>query len=280
MVYLSEFDVETGLIGALAQDKGRELRAGYVATSPFPHVVLDDFLPPALLERALAEFPTDAGSAEEAYNRAQERAKVQYNPETLPAFTRSLFHTFNSLPFIRVVENITGISGLLPDPYFFGGGFHELRQGGHLSVHADFVRHQQLNLQRRINVLIYLNKDWRDEYGGQLELWDEAMTACQLSVVPHFNRCVIFNTDLDSNHGNPTPINHPNGVGRKAIALYYYTATWKPGMRDYTTQFRVRPGSQDRTDWRTMAVEFAMDLCPPLLLRAAAQAKRRLISAA
>jgi hypothetical protein len=272
MAYLDELDPKTGLFRDLPQEKGLELRESYGNASPFPHTVIEEFLPPALLERVLAEFPRD--DAVELYDRAQERFKAEYRPETLPDFSRRVFHTFNSLPFIRLLENITGIQGLIPDPYFQFGGFHELRQGGHLSIHADFNRHQAMNLQRRINVLIYLNHDWRDEYGGQLELWDKAMTACQRSITPDFNRCVIFNTDLDSNHGNPGPIDHPQGVSRKSIALYYYTATWTGAMREYTTQFRVRPGTGDKYDWAVRARGLVFDLLPPMAVRGLERLKR------
>ncbi len=166
-----------------------------------------------------------------------------------------------------MLENITGIKGLIPDPYFSGGGFHEIGQGGHLSVHADFNHHKQMNLERRINVLIYLNKDWQDAYGGQLELWDNAMTERLVSIVPLFNRCVVFNTTSNSNHGNPNPINHPQRIPRRSIALYYYTATWDDTKREHTTQFRARAGSADKFDWKVKSREIANDLVPPILLR-------------
>ena len=135
---------------------------------------------------------------------------------------RRLFYSFNSKPFIRVLENITNINGLIPDPYFLGAGFHEIGQGGHLSVHVDFNHHKVMNLERRINVLIYLNKDWDKTCGGQLELWNKDVSKSVKSVVPAFNRCVIFNTTDWSYHGNPEPVKHPAGVTRKSIALYYY----------------------------------------------------------
>jgi hypothetical protein len=143
-----------------------------------------------------------------------------------------------------------------------------LTQGGHLSVHADFNYHQRLHVERRINVLIYLNKDWKDEYGAQLELWDTDMKSRVKSYVPAFNRCVIFNTTSDSNHGNPQPVNHPDGVSRRSIALYYYTATWNNTKRKHTTHFRVRPGeTNDAPDIRSRSQDMLGDLMPPVLYR-------------
>jgi Rps23 Pro-64 3,4-dihydroxylase Tpa1-like proline 4-hydroxylase len=187
---------------------------------------------------------------------------------------RSLFYAYNSWPFIKVLENITGVKGLIPDPYFLGAGFHEIATGGHLSIHADFNHHKPMNLERRINVLIYLIKDWRSEYGGELELWDRKMQAAVQTVVPEFNRCVIFNTDSDSYHGNPSLVNHPAGISRRSIALYYYTATWSAAKRDHTTQFRVRPGAEDKRDWKVGLNEFIADITPPMLYRGLKKLKR------
>jgi hypothetical protein len=271
MPFLPEMETPTGFVSAELRDRGLELRETYQAARPFPHIVIDDFLPTGILEQCLREFPSAAGADGEAareYDRAQERLKSQYNPDALPAPARTLFYSFNSRPFIRLLENITGISGLIPDPYFLGAGFHEIGQGGHLSVHVDFNHHKLMNLERRINVLIYLNKDWEDEYGGQLELWNADMTSCVQSIIPSYNRCVIFNTSEFSYHGNPNPIKHPLGITRKSIALYYYTSTWSDIKREHTTQFRVRPGSGDRRDVQTRAKELALDLTPPIMRRA------------
>jgi len=269
VTFLSEMDEGTGLLDAeKVRDKGLDLRKTYVARRPFPHIVIDDFLPEALLETCLAEFPTGNNSIVEAFDRKQERSKRGFTPDLLPPFSRHLFYAFNSRPFIRVVENIAGIQGLIPDPYFEGGGYHEIGQGGHLSVHADFNYHAPLNLERRINVLIYLNKDWKDEYGGQLELWDNDMKTCMESIVPVFNRCVIFNTTSTSNHGNPQPIKHPDGKSRRSIALYYYTATWEGAKRMHTTKFRVRPGeTEDAPDFKSRGLDAVADVIPPVLYR-------------
>jgi hypothetical protein len=269
MTFLSEMDEATGLLdGAKVVDKGRDLRQAYQDADPFQHIAVDDFLPEAILERCLAEFPTDTSGVTDTYDRKQERLKRAFTPDVLPPFSRNLFYAFNSRPFIQVVENICGIQGLIPDPFFEGGGYHELTQGGHLSVHADFNYHQRLHVERRINVLIYLNKDWKDEYGAQLELWDTDMKSRVKSYVPAFNRCVIFNTTSDSNHGNPQPVNHPDGVSRRSIALYYYTATWNNTKRKHTTHFRVRPGeTNDAPDIRSRSQDMLGDLMPPVLYR-------------
>lgn len=269
MSYVSLMDGKTGFMKPMTEQAlGKELNTQYNAASPFPHIVIDDFLPESLLETVVRECEgLEVNEDAATFDRAQERFKTSYHPDTLSDDVRRLFYSFNSRPFIKLMENITGIKGLIPDPYFLGAGIHEIKQGGHLSVHADFNHHKMMNLERRINVLIYLNKDWKAEYGGTLELWDREMTTREQDIAPLFNRCVIFNTTSDSQHGNPAPIAHPQGTTRKSIALYYYTSTWDDTKRAKTTQFQVRPNSGDRTDWKTKATEFTDEFFPPVLGR-------------
>jgi hypothetical protein len=255
-----------GFFATEIADVGHDFHAQYGSAAPFPHIVLDNFMDDRTLELCLNEFPNNETS-KAGYVRKQENLKWEFSPETLPPTVRSLFYSFNSKPFVRFIENVTGINGLVPDPYFLGGGFHEVAQGGHLSIHADFNYHQVLRLERRVNVLIYLNKDWKQEYGGCLEIWDQQMLSCRVRVVPLFNRCVIFNTSSTSFHGNPEPVNHPAGTSRRSIALYYYTATWDASGRARTTHFRARPESDDRFDLAVQTQEFLRDITPPVMFR-------------
>jgi hypothetical protein len=240
--------------------------------------VIDDFLPPEILEICLKRFPKVLDKEGMTFDRPQERLKSSFNPDHLDDALRGFFYSLNSKPFIRFLENLTGIKGLIPDPYFMGAGFHEIKNGGHLSVHADFNHHKPMNLERRINVLIYLNKDWKEEFGGQLELWDDDMKVCQKSAVPLFNRCVVFNTTSTSNHGNPNVVNHPQGIPRRSIALYYYTSTWSDEKREHTTHFQTRPGSTDRKDNQVKRDEMLSEFLPPILYRTLRKIARRLSS--
>ena len=247
-------------------DSGSEFHTQYATAEPFPHIVLDDFLPEALADLCVLEFPPRRVLATQ-YARSQENKKLEFKPESLSPTLQLLFHSFNSAPFIKFLENVTGIRRLIPDPHFSGAGLHEVANGGHLNIHADFNHHPQLDLERRINVLIYLNRDWKEEYGGCFEMWNRSMTQLSLRVVPLFNRCVIFNTSSSSFHGNPEPVNHPMGTSRRAIALYYYTSTWDKSRREHSTQFKVRPKSIDQFDFRVRLQEIVNDLTPPIALR-------------
>ena len=113
---------------------------------------------------------------------------------------------------------------LISDPYLSGGGLHEIKKGGLLKVHTDFNKHPTNNFDRRVNVLIYLNKGWKEDYKGCLELWDKEMKNCKQKILPSFNKMVIFSTTDFSNHGHPDPLKCPKELSRKSIALYYFSS--------------------------------------------------------
>lgn len=249
---------------------GQSLAEQYQHAEPFPHIVLDDFLDQATLKRVLADFPSSENKF--FFDRDQERLKFQYQPhEVQSALVRNLFAELNSQAFLGFLEEMTGIDGLIPDPYFEGGGLHETKRGGHLGVHADFNIHDGLKLERRLNLLIYLNEDWDDDFGGQLELWKKDMSECSVRVKPVLGRAVVFTTALDSFHGHPDPLNCPPERSRRSIATYYYQAAEEglAALPKRTTNFRVRPGSEDKSDWDVRRHHFVNDWVPPKLQRLA-----------
>ena len=267
---------------AKARHAGEALSAQYCFAEPFPHIVVDDFLPEAVAESALAHFPQQALKSDRVFEIGYAgQHKRQIMPEECEAPARQLFHFFNSRPMLEFLEGLTGIQGLISDPYFVGGGFHETARGGKLGIHADFRINDQLHLHRRINVIIYLNKDWRAEWGGALELWDRGMTAKQHEVLPLFNRCVIFNTDADSYHGHPDPLTSPDGVMRRSIALYYYTASKEiyKEVPSQSTIYHARPGDDAGTRREARRLRLDQHLrqwVPPALLRYVFAVQRRL----
>lgn len=209
----------------------RGYRDSYRTATPFPHAVIDDFLPVDDCEALLDVFP----SVDSKVWLDWRKRDTNHQPRKLgignasrltnvSPYLLNVLNSFNSYPFLNFLGILTGIPWLISDPYLRGGGIHQILPGGKLDIHTDFNHHKDLNIYRRINVLFYLNKDWQPHYNGQLELWQKEPLQKIEAISPVFNRLVIFNTNKESLHGHPKPLNTPDGITRKSLALYYYTA--------------------------------------------------------
>jgi 2OG-Fe(II) oxygenase superfamily len=187
---------------------GEQQHETYRSNVPFSHIVLDDFVDPTTLRAVLAEVDAVDRNARYAkfVDRKTDHNKFAFKPEAVGPQTTQLVNFLNSGPFIGYLEKLTGIDGLLADPSYFGGGVHWIENGGFLEIHADFNHLKKYNLERRINLLLYLNTEWDDSYNGHLELWDRATMSKAKAVAPLFDRCVIFSTTKESLHGHPVPL--------------------------------------------------------------------------
>lgn len=220
-----------GEVGALA--------ARYASAVPFPHVVLDEFLEPEAARQAMQDF-AQLDERWNSYVHVNERKFSHTVPAEWGPGLRAVLEQFESPAFVQFLCELTGIEGLFADETLDGGGLHRSTTGGFLNVHADFTVHPHHNdWRRRVNLLLYLNEDWRPEYGGELELWSKDVKERQASISPVGNRCVIFTTDVDSFHGHPEPMQCPPGVYRQSLALYYFTHDERPFVR--STEYRARP---------------------------------------
>ncbi len=199
--------------------------AGYQAAEPFPHVMIDDFAHAKYLEGVLGAFPNPEGVEWWSYDNPLEKKLAFDKIHLLPRPIKEILSEMNSAPFVQFLQKLTGIQHLIPDPHYTGGGLHQIPPGGKLGLHADFNFNTVLQLHRRINVILYLNEDWDESYGGHLELWDEKAEKCYSRILPVFNRMVCFNTTDFSLHGHPDPLTCPQGRYRRSLALYYYSAT-------------------------------------------------------
>jgi len=201
-------------------------KENYLNAKPFPNIVLKDFFNNSFLTSILNEFP-DLSKINETqkYNAKNEIKLSNKDYEKFPRTIKSFFDFLNSNIFLDFLQNLTSIKEkLVSDPHLEGGGLHEIKSGGVLKIHTDFNRHPFLDLDRRVNVLIYLNKNWKDSYGGHLELWNKNMSSCEKKILPSFNTMAIFSTTDFSNHGHPDPLDCPHNMSRKSIALYYFSS--------------------------------------------------------
>jgi hypothetical protein len=245
---------------------GERLHTDYLGAEPFPHIVIDDFFPEVVVDRVLAEFPSPTDLEWVEFKRPQEKKLASPIEQHLSPAARSLIWEMNSQVFLQFLARLTGINSLIPDPQLHGGGMHQIQRGGKLGVHVDFNKHADYRLDRRLNVLLYLNKDWKDEYGGHLELWNRDMSQCVKRIAPVFNRLAVFSTTETSWHGHPDPLDCPHDRTRKSLALYYYT-NGRPeseSAEDHTTVFRGRPGEKLERERRPLRLR---DFAPPILMR-------------
>ncbi len=225
-----------------------EMAVQFSNAQPFPHIVIDNFLSPAFISELNANFP-DLSAKKKAGGThipviLGDGSEAQLGKQWLsrellvPLIYRRVYWELNSNPFLGILEKISGIQGLIADPHMNGGGVHSTSTGGYLKVHADFNKHPRYGLDRRLNLLIYLNEDWLPEYGGDLELWTQDMQQCVHKVRPIAGRCVIFRTTSTSYHGHPHPLACPPDRSRNSIALYYYS--------------NGRPGTESNEEHKTL----------------------------
>jgi Rps23 Pro-64 3,4-dihydroxylase Tpa1-like proline 4-hydroxylase len=229
---LNELDIETH-------------RAKMAAAPAFPHFCFDNFLEESFANEVYESFPS-FGEAQKLgfeFNAVNEKRKIQITDSSkFPPAIYKLHQIMASPEFVDAMSRMSGIKNLIADPALAGGGIHETNSGGHLDVHVDFNFNEVTQLHRRLNILVYFNKDWKEEYGGILDLWDKDVKNCVGRFAPVFNRAAGFATSELSWHG-VTPITCPPGNMRKSFAVYYYTKEAPEGWTGvgHSTVFKARP---------------------------------------
>ena len=202
----------------------QQFKEEYIKGDPFPNIVFKDFFNESWLDKVLSEFPDLSKKDTVSHNNAKEKKYGSKGEKYFGPYTKVFMNYLNSESFLNFLQSLTGIKEtLIPDPYFVGGGQHQINKGGLLKIHVDFNKHPKTNLDRRLNLLIYLNKDWNEAYGGHFELWESNMERCGKKIAPTFNTIAIFSTTSQSFHGHPDPLNCPANRSRQSLALYYYS---------------------------------------------------------
>jgi len=243
----------------------------YQQASPFPHIYFDDFFPKDFLAKVSEEFPEANSETWQKFDGKAEKKLASQGDADIGPYVRALISVMNSGMFIEFIEKLTGISGLLPDPHLTGGGMHQIMHGGKLSLHIDFNKYQRKHLERRLNILVYLNENWEESYGGYLEFWNEDVTKAEVKILPIFNRVALFSTTETSWHGHPDPLTCPDNRTRRSVALYYYTVK-RPEeelAEEHTTVFKERPG-ENLTEFKLDKQKFKdiiKDFIPPILIK-------------
>ena len=254
----------TGIISALKEnialpDGLENLRNRYKAAKPFPHIIIDDLFPVDLIEDLAREIPPLTSDCWVRFNDENLKQMNLRSPVHLGETGFRLTAFLHSAGFLYFLSELTGIGELLPDPYLQGAGYHVLPQGGKFDVHVDRNTAYETGLTRRLALMTYLNKSWKHEYGGQLELWSSGASRCEVVVEPIFNRTIIFKVDDQNFHGVPNRVTCPEGRSRNSFVVYYHTA----GVKDITPHPSIYATNRKKWTLRRTIKE----MTPPILLR-------------
>ncbi|MFK8049340.1 MAG: 2OG-Fe(II) oxygenase [Halioglobus sp.] len=270
------------------QQLAEKHRPEFLSADPFPHVVIDNFLPDDILDQIVEEFPgpeDDAwtlwgpGDIKHTHNRNIEKLGTS-NEQAFGPLTRHIMAQLNSYTFVQFIQELTNSRYIMVDPSYNGCGLHSTGRGGKLMVHVDGNRHPNSFsglMHQRLNLILYINKDWKEEYGGHLELWNRDASECVKKVSPVFNRCLIFETGSYSYHGHPSPMTCPEGRRRNSLAVYYYQLQRDADVDYGGMQYAVKwAGTQEgdsglrSKDWlwilKVEGTILVKRLLPPILL--------------
>lgn len=215
-----------------------------VNNEPYGHCHIKKFFPEDKISKISKDFFIPEYTPESPDKLFQKTKLSMSDMEKMPNNIKLFINYLNSKDFINVLEQKFNLRGLVADEKLFGGGMHESRKGGYLKIHSDFIYIRKRKLKRRLNLLVYLNEEWNENWGGAIELWDQEMKNNFLKVYPHINNAVIFRTDTESNHGFPDALRCPEKIGRKSIAVYYYTVENSIFKRTkyFYARWKKRPG--------------------------------------
>lgn len=219
----------------------------------FPHFCIDNFLKDDFAEQVYNSFPdySHTRMIGREFTGAKEKSKVQVTDSSFfPEPIKKLNDLLAAPEFMEMLRYVFDMPTLEADPKLIGGGIHQTNSGGRLDVHIDFNLLKDRNLHRRLNLLLYFNKDWKEEYGGYLDLWDKDVKNRIGYFQPKFNRLCGFVTNKISYHG-VTPLKCPPEVVRQSFATYYYTqdAPQDWDGTSHSTIFKPRPNEYFRSNF-------------------------------
>src|SRR5437016_842453 len=192
----------------------------FAEARPFPHFVLDGLFPDTAIAACHALFAQLPDTYWEKSNDegVEVKWRSKWNSEyEIPEPAREIVRFLNSGIFLRELSRLTGIPHLIADPYYTGGGFNLIKRGGHLDVHVDGNWHDAMQVHRRLNLILYLNPNWRAEWGGGLNFYDSDGQEVRKTILPKANRTLAFETNDYSYHGHPEPLCCPEHEGRSSI---------------------------------------------------------------
>jgi hypothetical protein len=196
------------------------LKDKFLNASPFEHIVIDDFLETSYAETIFNLFPTDHSN----WHKYENPIEVKFafdNINEIPIEIKNFFYLLSCPNLINAMKDLTNIKDLEYDEYLHGAGLHSHPRYGRLNIHLDYEKHPFSGKERRLNIILFMTKNWNTDWNGANELWDKNVTSCISKTDIKFNRAIIFKTNDISWHGLPNKIMCPEGIFRNSLAYYY-----------------------------------------------------------
>lgn len=225
-------------------------------TNPYGHLIIDNFLSNDLSEQLyldIMSLKNDSSTVWNSYTNPLENKYVYNRWDRLPKSLYSFFLAIGSDLVVKHMERISKIDMLVADAGLHGGGVHMHGNGGKLNVHQDYSIHPKTDMQRRLNIIFYLSKDWSEEWGGGLGLYhddpvNDVHTDLEKVVDCIWNRAVIFDTAPGSWHGLPDPIECPEDKLRLSLAYYYIRIPTKDAPKRGAVRFAASENQKNNED--------------------------------
>lgn len=198
----------------------QEMSEEFIHAKPYSHLVIENFLSDHIFEKVSKEFP----EVDDNWNHYCNPIEIKYSFDRLDLMKQpfqSIFYSLSTKHIIEKIEQITRIKPLEHDPYLHGAGLHCLKRNGRLGMHLDYEKHPITGKERRLNLILFLSTEWKEEWNGALEFWSNNMNCCEKKIYPKPNRAVLFQTNDVSWHGIPDKILCPEPISRRSLAYYW-----------------------------------------------------------
>lgn len=217
----------------------KDLNYIYNIATPFEHIIIENFFNENILKELINKYPIVDDKWYKYWNPIEKKYALN-KFEDLPEYLK-IYNELQSDEFVKKMSEITGITNLENDPHLHGAGIHFYPSGGKLDMHLDYSIHPISGKERRVNLIIYLNEDWKEEYNGDVQLWNKDFTGPIKRHYPKYNSAIIFRTNDISYHGLPEIIKCPPEMGRKSLAIYYVSDPQPNATPRFKAEFRKLP---------------------------------------
>jgi Rps23 Pro-64 3,4-dihydroxylase Tpa1-like proline 4-hydroxylase len=214
--------------------QAERMRTDYATPGQVPAAWIDDLLPEELARRIYGEFPT--ADRMMLKRSIKEHKLVAAQMDAYDPLLEEVVYAFQDPRVVELVGEITGLRALEADAELYAGGISLMAKGGYLRPHLDNSHDGNQGRYRVLNLLYYATPDWREAYGGSLQLWDYGPLTTPRTIPSVFNRLVIMATNKASWHS----VNEIRHDGRRCCVSNYYFSRVSPEAADYfhATSFR------------------------------------------